>query len=37
MSDKLNLYINTKYTESDTNSKVDINIPTGLLKAPKHV
>ena len=34
-TDKVNLYINSKYTPDETNSKVTINIPTGLLKLYK--
>ena len=32
MSDKINLFINTKYTTNPTNSQVEIFIPPGLLK-----
>ena len=34
-TDKVNLYINSQYTPDETNSKVTINIPTGLLKLHK--
>lgn len=31
-SDKINFYINSKYTHGENKSKVNINIPSGLLK-----